>query len=269
MSRIYDYTNCNKMEMALAEILGVDVELIEQLGINIEENIGNDDFLYGYYAEFPKFEDIDEDIKDTYDAIQLDKIPWGETKFYDLSEFGNTDADPFGWHDDWEEEYYYYTNAPSEDNIINQLEEIKIKIHKYKDDEIVVKALVLSAFSITESYARSIVLEYIPKFDKSNLNDKLKDILKKYIVDKISNNRGRKDLLKEIAGKNIKPIPKYKELRCPLAHNMFYADIKNKTIIVKNKNDEETRFEIDNILDELIEFVEEPIKNINKSKKLF
>ncbi len=269
MSRQYDDTHCNIMEKALAEILGVDVELIEELCVDIEPNLGNDDFLYGYCVEYPKLEDIDEKIQKSFDSSQLDEIPWGKLEYYDISEFGNTKADPLGWAAEWEEEYYNYINAPSEDNIINQLEEIENKIQKNKADEIIVKALVLSAFSITESYARSLVLNNIPNFDKSNLDDKLKNILKKYIISKISNNKGREGLFKEIAGKSIKAIPYYKEVRNPLAHNMFSAEVFNNTIIVKNKNDDETPFEIDKILEELIKFVEEPIENNNKNKRLF
>lgn len=258
MSCNYDYVNCNKMEMALAEILGVDVELIEELGINIEENIGNDDFLYGYYAEFPKFEDIDENIKNTYDVSQLDKIPWGKLEYYDISEFGNTDADPLGWLEDWKMELYYYRHTPSKENITNELNLIKDIIAEFRNDETIVKSLVLSAFSITESYMRSIVRNEIPDFENSKLDNKLKDILRKHFIAKLNNNNKRNELYKDLTGKALNIIPNFSQVRNALAHNMFAIGFEEDCLIIENADNVEKSYKIKEIINQLINYVKNP-----------
>lgn len=258
MSRYYDYVNSNKMERALAEILEVDVELIEELGVNIEENIGNNDFLYGYYVEFPKHEDIVKNLKDTYDASQLDKIPWGETEFYNISAFGNTNVDPFGWLEDWKMELYYYRHTPSKENITNELNLIKDIIAEFRNDETIVKSLVLSAFSITESYMRSIIRNEIPDFENSKLDYKLKDILRKHFVAKLNNNNKRIELYKDLTGKALNIIPNFSQVRNALAHNMFAIGFEEDCLIIENADNVEKSYKIKDIINQLIDYVKNP-----------
>ena len=60
----------NKMERALAEILGVRADIVDVLGLTIENDIGNDDCSYGYYVEFPKKSDIDTSILLTLEQVK-------------------------------------------------------------------------------------------------------------------------------------------------------------------------------------------------------
>ncbi len=249
----------NTMEEALAEILRVDVDLINMLNLDIQMNIGNNDFLYGYYVEFPTKKSIDKNVLALIKQKDIDKIPWGETEFYSEADFGNTEADPFGWKSEWEEETYYQSHAPSKENILEKLQNIETKITEQKNDELVLKALIFSAFSITESYMRSLVWDVIPDFDFTELDDKLKGILKKDLIYKLSRNDTRKKLFKELTGKTLKPIPNFLEIRNSLAHNMFSAEIIDDNIIIKDKNDIDKPFNIKSIIDELKKYVDKPI----------
>ena len=249
----------NKMEMALAEILGVSSDTVEMLNLSIEPDIGNDDFFYGYFVEFPDKNNVNEEVLSNITQSDINKIPWGETVYYNEGEFANTNADPFGYQEEWESDFYIEASQYSSESISQKLDEIKRIIENGSNDEIIVKSLILSAFSITEGYMRAIVYDQIPDFEVSGLDDTLKNILQKDILRKLSNNKTRIELYKELTGKKLKSIPFYKEVRNSLAHNILSVRILNENIIINNGN-ENLSYLINDVIDELINYVNNPIE---------
>ncbi|MDD2495638.1 MAG: hypothetical protein PHE29_10660 [Tissierellia bacterium] len=257
-----DFDNDYKLNEALAEILKINNDIVEELNLEVQAEINNDDMLCSYYVEFPALKDVNPDIIKGINQEDIDKIPWGKTKFYSESQLGNTKADPFGWKAEWEAEEYYNKIFPSKENIIDELEKINNKISTQIEDEIVVKALLFSAFSITESYMRLLVWEIIPNFDFTELDDKLKAILKKDLIYKLTNSNKRIELYKNLTNNTLKPIPLFIEVRHPLAHNMYSACIVDNMIVIKNKNDITKSFDINTVMEELIKYVKNPVINI-------
>lgn len=245
----------SKMEMALAEILGVSSDTIEMLNLTIENNIGNDDCFYGYYVEFPKKSDIDTSTLSTLEQSDIEKIPWGETEYYTEGDFANTSVDPFGYKAEWEAEFYNQALLPSKEEILQKLDEIENILNNNTNTEIIVKSLMLSAFSTTEGFMRSIVYKEIPEI--VGLDDKLKDMLQEELKYKLSNNNTRIKLYKDLTGKTLKPIPYIKEVRNNLAHNMLSVRILNNDVVISNEN-ENNSYNINDIIDELKKYVNNP-----------
>ncbi len=75
------------------------------------------------------------------------------------------------------------------------------------DDAINTKALLFSAFSITESYVRSLIWDKMTDLDSEVKNTKLCKILKKHLYDKLSRTSGREELYKEFTSKTLKKFP--------------------------------------------------------------
>lgn len=255
----YDDLCCNKMENALAELLGISIDTIDMLGLTIEPDVGYDDFFYGYYVEFPTKESIDECILSQIEKSDINKIPWGKTENYSEAEFSNTSVDPFGYQAEWEQEEFL-AHLPSKENVIETLQNIKIKINNDSNDDILIKSLIFSAFSITESYMRSLVWEKIPSFDFAELDNKLKTILKKELLFKLSQCNTRIKLYKELTGQKLKVIPYYQEVRNYLAHNMFLAKINNNKLIIKKQDDSGKEYSIELIIESLENYVNNPIE---------
>ena len=243
-----DFYN-NKMEEALAEILGVSLDTVDTLNITIEENIGHDDFLYGYYVEFPQREDIDKDLLSKIESQDLDKIPWGKTEYYSESKFSNTSVDPFGYRAELEYETYLQEHIPSKENIINQLNKFK-DIISSNDDEIIIKSLTLSSFSMAESYVKHLVWLCLP--------DNLKEDIS--IIKKLKNSKDRIDLYFKHSGKKLKHIPFFKDVRHPLAHNIIEPTVCSNQLKIINEKNEYAFYDITQIIEDLKTFIENPIE---------
>lgn len=127
MSNYYEDLRCNIMEKALAELLGISLDTIDIHCLTIEPEIGHDDFLYGYYVEYPKKELIDKGVLSQIEGTEIDKIPWGKTISYSEADFSNTSVDPFGYQSEWEQEEFL-AHLPSKENIIETLQNIQKKL---------------------------------------------------------------------------------------------------------------------------------------------
>lgn len=243
------YYRDSKMEEALAEILDISLDTVDMLNLTIENDIGHDDFFYGYYVEFPQKTNIGEDILSNIKPSDVDKIPWGETKYYSESQFSNTSIDPFGYQAEWEYEKYLQAHTPSKENIINQLNKIKDIIFN-ECDETIKKSLILCSFSMVESYIKHLVWESVPDNLKEN----------KSIVRKIENTRDRITLYKKHTNKTLKYIPYFQNVRHYLAHNIIKPTITNTQLELLDKDNNYCYYNIVQIIENLKDFIENPIE---------
>ena len=194
-----DYDNIieQKFTNALSECLGIDKEIIELLDLKLENNYGNsnEDIFYGYYVEIPNWDDLDKAIQEQISVEIKNEIEWGKIIYISESEFGNTKTDPFNWKSDSEFEYYCITHSTQREDVLFTLKELKSKIEE-SQDELIIKSLILCAFSITEGFVRSIVWLHIPDIENQNFDNTLKEILKQKIQDNINNGVKRKEIYK-------------------------------------------------------------------------
>lgn len=239
----------SKMEEALAEILGISLDTVDTLGLIIEEDIGHDDFLYGYYVEFPQKQDIVKDVLSEIGSEDLDKIPWGKTEYYTEVQFSNTSVDPFGYRAEWEYEIYLQEHIPSKENIINLLNKIE-NIISSNNDEIIIKSLILSSFSMTESYVKHLVWLYLPDNLKANST----------IIKKLKNFQDRIDLFLKHSGKKLKYIPLSKDVRHPLAHNIIEPKVCNNQLELLDEKNDIHFYDIIQIIENLKTFIKNPIE---------
>lgn len=250
-----NFDNNYKMEKALAEILGINLDIVDMLGLTIEPDIGNDDCLYGYYVEFPKKESIDKYILSQIEQIDTNKIPWGETKNYSEAEFSNTSVDPFGYQAEWKQEKYEIEHSPSKEQVIQRLEDIKKNIVKlsYEEniDELKIKVLIFVSYSITEGFVKKFVLDAIPIEKKTINNQKF--------LEKLYSANGRKTLYKRYTNKELDYIPYYREIRNPLSHDILSGYISHNKLFFDDINQS---FDINQIIESLITY----IQNITEKK---
>lgn len=244
------YTN------ALSECLGIDKELIELLDLKLENDYGNSngDFFYGYYVEIPNWNDLDKSIQEQISDEIKNEIEWGKTIYIPESKIGNTNADPFNWKADYEYEYYCITHSTQREDVLFTLKELKNKI-QISEDELIIKSLILCAFSITESFVRSIIWLHIPDIENQNIDNTLKEILKQKMQDDINNGGKRKEIYKRFTGKELPSIPFFKIVRNSLAHNLTSASVNNDVLVITINNFEQ-QFSIEKIINELINYVD-------------
>jgi len=246
------------MYKALAEILDVDLWIIQLIEPYIGEDTGSskEEWHYGYYVEIPSYESLDKTVQEEIEEqIDIETFPFGQTLYFTDGELSETKADPLGWRTDFEAEEYYQKNPLQKDNVIDELYSISKKLRVY-DDAINTKAFLFSAFSITESYVRSLIWDKMPDLDSEVKNTKLRKILKKHLYDKLSRTSGREELYKEFTSKTLKKIPFSDPYRNSLAHDIGQAQVIEGDIIVKDKNDKECRHNIDAIINNLIVYVQ-------------
>lgn len=254
------------MYEAIAEILGVDVNLIELISPCVGEDTGtSDDFHYGWYVEFPNFENLEPEIqKQIQEYLPEDKFnffPFGETEYYSDSELGNTKADPFGWKYD---DYKFIGDPLPSDETVAELERLKNKISDNEtQDSLVIKALVLAAFSLTESFQKGFVKEQIVKANLPDTDKQTEAFVDSILVDILNDGQRRANLLERYTDQALKRIP-YWILRNQLAHNIGDMVVLNHRITgeIKGKPFNADVFEI---FKQLIALVKEPLKE--KSKK--
>ena len=242
---------------AIAELLGVDEDIIEMIAPYVDEQTGSSsDYIhYGYYCEFPNYDELDEEvIKEIENSGMKNKIPFGKTEYYSDSELGNTKADPFGWHADYEQEIYTLNHPTSKDEIINTLDSLKNKIDQY-DDEILKKSLVLSAYSIIDGFVKSYIFDLIDKTNILNLSDITKDIFNETILNKLENATGRNQIYTRIKNTKLSPIPKYNQIRNILAHNICAVSIDGNNMCYEDKSNEIQRYSIDNLFRDFKDYI--------------
>lgn len=252
----YDDIIEQKFTNALSECLGIDKEIIELLDLKLENNYGNsnEDIFYGYYVKIPNWDDLDKAIQEQISVEIKNEIEWGKIIYISESEFGNTKADPFNWKSDSEFEYYCITHSTQREDVLFTLKELKSKIEE-SQDELIIKSLILCAFSITEGFVRSIVWLHIPDIENQNFDNTLKEILKQKIQDDINNGVKRKEIYKRFTGKELPSIPFFKIVRNSLAHNITSASV-NDDMLVITINNFEQQFSIEEIINELINYVD-------------
>ncbi len=248
-----DFDIDDKTSVALAEYLGIDVDIVEMLNLELEENNGHskDEWHYGYYVEFPELEEIDKPTRKRIFEILSANIPWGETIYLDDGDLGNTNADPFGWRAEWEEEYYYQTHSLSKENTLDELSSIQKKISSEMADELITKSLIFSMFSVVESFVRSFVWSKIPSVENKSHEVKLK------IIQENSRGKSRNKLYNGYTGKTLKEIPYFKEIRNSLAHNLISAKIIGNEIVITNLYEKVIYTDISNIVKDLINYIKE------------
>ncbi len=180
----------------------------------------------------------------------MNRIPWGETKFYSEADFSNTSVDPFGYQADWEQEKYEIEHSPAKEQVVQKLEEIKEKIEKLLNvntiDELEVKVLVFVAYSISEGYTKKIVLNAIP------MAEKVKMVEYQKLLEKLYSANGRKILYKKYTGKELDYIPYYREIRNPLSHDILSGYISQNALLFE---DETQNFSIIQIIENLLSYV--------------
>lgn len=245
-----------KMYEALAEKLCVDLSIIELINPCIGEDKGGskDEWHYGYYFEIPRYEDLDEEVQEEVKQFNIKDFPFGETIYISDGELSGTKSDPLGWRADYEAEEYYQKYLLPKERVVQELDSIGRKV-KYSDDQLIIKALLFSAFSITESYIRSLVWSKIPNFENGVLDEKLEGVLKKHLSDRLSKTPGRQEMYKKFTDNRLGDIPHNDPVRNSLAHDIGLGQVIDGKIIVKNKNDEEYEEYIDVIIDDLKKYV--------------
>lgn len=239
------------MYKAIAELLQVDEEVIDLLEPYIGEETGSskEEWHYGYYAEIPSFEKLELEQQNYIRELLGDKFssfPFGETEYFTDGVLSGTSADPLGWRYDFE-----YESIPTNE-IVNELKLIKDKI-KFYQDELILKALLFGAFSLTESYIRGFVKDIIPRYDNVNLPTSLVDLMDGVFRDKLNKDGGRKQLAKTFTDFKLDDIPEW-DLRHKLAHNIGDMAINGLDITGEVKGVPYSKNIID-IIEELINYV--------------
>lgn len=257
----YDDIIEQKFTNALSECLGIDKEIIEILDLKLENNYGNsnEDIFYGYYVEIPNWDDLDKAIQEQISGEIKNEIEWGKIIYISESEFGNTKADPFNWKSDSEFEYYCITHSTQREDVLFTLKELKSKIEE-SQDELIIKSLILCAFSITESFIQNIIYSYIFNIPADKNNMELQNILNKH--KDLYCEKNRKIVYKTLTTKNLLDFPFLNPVRHCLAHNMTHTELlNNNNLVVETKHGKES-FSVDKIMNELIKYVEKVDNNI-------
>ncbi len=246
-------------ESAISEILalkfGVSEDVIDLLSLICEEETGNDGEHYGWYVELPSLNSLDDTTKQEIFKVLLSKIPFGDTEYISDYQLSETRADPLNSQSDYYE-YQYYSALEFSKELVTQLNEIaeKIAIHLKAKEELTVKALILSAFSLTESHVREHIWNMIPKIDESVSNVEFRGILRKHFADKLQRIDDIRRVHKQFTGKEMDDIPNREPFRNSLAHDIGAGRLDGTLLIVKNKKDEEARVDVFELINGLIVF---------------
>ncbi|EPF4342786.1 hypothetical protein [Enterococcus faecium] len=242
---------------ALSEILNVDIDIIDLLQPEMFENTGSssEEWHYGYYFEFPKFEELDEEVRKEI----LNKIlPFGENVYLSDGEFSDTLSDPLGWRDDILEIEYYQKNILPQEKILSELDLIRDKIMS-NPDGLIKKSLIFSAFSLTESYIKSYVWGQIPSLENNILDERLQKIVYDSLSYRFSKEDDRNKILKSMQKKQLKKIPEW-NIRNVLSHDIGEVDISGDILRGKDMKNKDFSENIYVLLDKLREYVQEPLK---------
>ena len=247
----------SRMLEALAEKLGVALHVVEMVDPYIGEDTGNskDEWHYGYSFDIPAYEDLDAEIQTALKAeIDIDDFPFGKSLYFTDGEIADTKADPLGWRAEYEEDQYYQKYALPKEQVVRELMEIEEKIH-IADDSLIIKALIFSAFSITESFVRSMIWTKIPEIDTSVSDEQLRGFLKEHLSKIISTAKGRQEVYREFTGQKLGSMPHVDPFRHSLAHDIGSAKVEAGRIIVTKKEPNDSAIGIDCILQDLKKYV--------------
>jgi hypothetical protein len=246
-------------ESAISEILalkfGVSEDIIDLLSLTCEEETGNDGEHYGWYVEIPSLNRLDDATKQEMFNALLSKIPFGDTEYISDFQLSETCADPLNSQSDYYE-YQYYSAIEFSKELITQLNEIaeKISLHLQAKEELTVKALILSAFSLTESHVREHVWNLLPKIDESVSNVEFRGILRNHFFNKLQRIDNIRSVHKQFTGKEMDDIPNREPFRNSLAHDIGAGRLDGTLLIVKNKKGEEIKVDVFELINELIVF---------------
>lgn len=252
-----DFDADDKMFSALAEKLGVDAKAIDLICPIIGEDTGSssDEWHYGYYFEIPTFADLDEQIQiELKELIDITTFPFGKTIYFSDGELSDTKADPFGWRAEFEEAQYYQNFIFPKEKVIEELNDISSKI-KIADDSLIIKALIFSAFSITESFVRATIWRIIPDVNIVISDKKMRDYLQDQLSKELTTEKGRREIYKRFTGNELGAIPNNNPFRNSLAHDIGSAKIEDGNIIVATKGNVECSMKVERIIDDLVSFV--------------
>ncbi len=247
----------DKMLEALAEKLGVDLHIVEMINPYFGEDTGSskDEWHYGFYFEIPAYEDLDEEIQaELGDAIDIEDFPFGQSIYFTDGELSDTKADPLGWRAEYEEDQYYQKNVLPKEQVISELNEIEGKIH-ITTDPLIIKALIFSAFSITESFVRSMIWAKIPDINTAVSDEQLRGFLKEMLSQKLSAVKGRGEVYHKFTGRQLRSIPHTDPFRNSLAHDIGNAKVEAEKLIVTKKEPDDSSIGIDCIFRDLKKYV--------------
>ncbi|EGP4971644.1 hypothetical protein FAE16_000445 [Enterococcus faecium] len=245
---------------ALSEILNVDIDIIDLLQPEMFENTGSssEEWHYGYYFEFPKFEEFEELDEEVRKEILNKILPFGENVYLSDGEFSDTLSDPLGWRDDILEIEYYQKNILPQEKILSELDLIRDKIMS-NPDGLIKKSLIFSAFSLTESYIKSYVWGQIPSLENNILDERLQKIVYDSLSYRFSKEDDRNKILKSMQKKQLKKIPEW-NIRNVLSHDIGEVDISGDILRGKDMKNKDFSENIYVLLDKLREYVQEPLK---------
>ncbi|MCP8858918.1 hypothetical protein LBW12_02615 [Latilactobacillus curvatus] len=242
-------------------------ELIEIVGADVETEIGNDDFVFGNYIEWPKLENLDSqtfaalvnyfEIIEDYDDDNRDEI------IREMEDMGMPNGDTVyengGEMDEYPESYKYF----QADEFIpldwvkymERMNALKISF-KSSNSSLIKKALLLAMMALTESYANDVTNENVKSAVDGTTNDVLKTFITKKIEDDMKREGGRKEIIKTFVSDEIKAIPE-KIIRNKLAHDIGSKQlmIDGDVITLINKGEPENT-NIDKVWIELVDYAD-------------
>ncbi|MBK5211156.1 MAG: hypothetical protein JJE36_02410 [Coriobacteriia bacterium] len=134
-----------------------------------------------------------------------------------------------------DEDYRLYREFGLEyEKYIAEISDIESKVDSLDDVDIAKKALILSAFILTESFVKSKIVNKIPDKDTNILNLHFRRIIDKHINANLKNADGRKGLFKEFCEGKLGKIPNV-GLRNVLAHDIAIPEIRGGQIVFQIK----------------------------------
>ena len=249
--------NDDLLYKGIAELLNVDVRVMELINPEIGEDIGSssDYFHYGYYCTFPQYDELDDEVKTELSKyIDINTFPFSGKLFFNDGDLGNTKADPFGWKKSYDDEIWPLTH-PKNKNEVKETIKYMLDLVNHHDEEIIKKSLILSTFSIIEGFVNEFIYSIIDKTNFDLLNLKTQELFLKLISCNLYNQNGRDKIYNNYSKNKLKPIPNMIIRNC-LAHDITKSKIENDSIIYFDKNNEEQKCLISDLYNDFIKYVD-------------
>lgn len=310
----------------------IEQEIIELLGLEINENSNSDGMVYSYYVEFPRAESLGDStllsvlkilginipfnksytyldifskniFKKDYDCkkeenldcllnelidIKENKINFKSIdnsreaiikllRLYDFPEgtiiIDQTDYQSELDYDLDTEEYYmseyetYLDMNLNYSTIFKEVNNLK-NLCDESNHEIVKKSLILAAFSQTESFFKSVILNNLPNFEKAIENERFRELIIESIGKKLEKRDERIKIFRAIFNlkKEFKDLEtQYYKIRNGLAHDIGSVSINDNFICYEIKNSINS-IDIDELFIGLINFIDRinKVENFNK-----
>lgn len=157
------------------------------------------------------------------------------------------------WGGSEDEDYRLYREfGLGYEKYVADMSDIESKVDSLDDVDIAKKALILSAFILTESFIKSKIVKKIPDKDTNILNLHFRRIIEKYINNNLKTTEGRNRLFKEFYEGTLGEIPNVK-LRHVLAHDIAAPEIRGGQIVFQIESNDWS-LDICNIFAELKDF---------------